>query len=499
MVNASGKKKQKQLGRLIDAATRLEQAGQPQQAVETAVRALAVDADCLPAYRLIARIQLQHHNPEPARWAIGEALRLAPGQAAVLHDSAMIHRLSGDLDIALAHAERALALDPGIGNLHGFIIHLLTLLRQDTAARERLEAALKARPEDVGVGLVFGDWAVRMGRVPEAIARLEGHQRALPARSGPRRDVLFRLGALYEHAGDYDRAFEAIREAQQVLPQPWNPDAYDQAVAEVCNRWTPGFLAGAPRSRIDGSRYVFIVGMPRSGTTLVEQILGAHPQVAAGGELMHLGHLAREADADPTVVIPFQHHPHALTRELVTRIGEGYVAATATAAGDKARLTDKMPANHLHLGLIELALPGARIVHCRRDPRDTGLSCYMTPLGLLPFTRDLRHIGRYARAEQRLMAHWKSSLQSAVLTVDYEDMVANPESGARRLVEFSGLDWHPDCLRFHESKRFVGTASAMQVRQPVYRSSIGRWRHYEKHLGPLLEVLGEQAVPVLTS
>jgi tetratricopeptide (TPR) repeat protein len=488
-----GKKAQKHLNRLMAAAQRLVAQGQHQQAVETAVKALETDESCLPAYLLIARVQLQHRNDEPARWAIGEALKLAPESAAVLFDSARLHRGLGELATALAHAERALEIDPGLPDAEGFVIHLLTLLGRDDEARRRLEAAFDARPRDIGVGLVFADWAVRIGRAADAIQRLEACLNTMQCPPGIRRDVLFRLAPLYEHRGDYDRAFAAAHEAQRLLPRSWNPAAYDGAVNDVCFNWSAEFLARARRARNEAGPLIFIVGMPRSGTSLVEQILASHPAVAAGGELPHLPASALAAAGPSADLIPFQRNLGILTESVVTQIGAGYLEAIAGRAAGKARLTDKMPANHAMLGLIELALPGARIVHCRRDARDTCLSCYFTPLWEgLRYAGDLAHLGRYARAEQRLMAHWKARLSLPILTMDYADLVANTEPQARRLIDFAGLDWHPDCLRFYESRRFVNTASAMQVRQPVYTSSLGRWRRYERHLTPLLQALGAQ-------
>jgi Tfp pilus assembly protein PilF len=491
-----GKKKQQQVARFMAAAQRLNAQGYYQRAVETAVKAIDADENCLPAYRLIAAIQIQHRNFEPALWAADEALKRAPHTAEVLFESATAHRGAGNLQTALAHAEQARAIEPQMANLEGFIVHLLTLLGRDAEARQRLERAVDAMPEDVGITLMFGEWAARLGRVPEAISRLESRLAGSVVAVGSRCDMLFMLARLCDLDGQYDRAFAAVHQARQLLPSAWDPAAYDRAVVDICRHWSAECIAHAPRATHDASRVVLIVGMPRSGTTLVEQVFARHPRVAAGGELPHLGQLAIAAAASATDLIPFQRHTLAVTAQVVTQIGIGYLDATAALARGVSRVTDKMPANHAHLGLAELALPGTRVIHCRRDPRDTALSCYFTPLGAgLGFTSDLRHIGRYALAEQRLMAHWKSCLSLPILTVDYEALVGDFAGHARRLIDFVGLDWNPDCLQPNESPRFVDTASALQVRQPVYSSSIGRWRHYEKHLGPLFETLGSEPPP----
>jgi hypothetical protein len=167
----------------------------------------------------------------------------------------------------------------------------------------------------------------------------------------------------------------------------------------------------------------------------------------------------------------------------------GYLKQLARRGGPAARVTDKMPDNYLHLGLIATLFPHARVIHCRRDPRDVCVSCFCQLLQL-PYTWDLGDLGRYYRDYERLMAHWRAVLPLRMLEVVYEDLVADQEVVSRRLVEFCGLDWDDRCLKFHENPRPVETSSRVQVRQPLYKGSVGRWRRYAAHLGPLLDALG---------
>jgi hypothetical protein len=241
---------------------------------------------------------------------------------------------------------------------------------------------------------------------------------------------------------------------------------------------------------------VLIVGMPRSGTTLIEQILASHPKAFGGGELRDLGEvIAAHCDlaAAPAA------YPECLRDmpgEVLGRIGAGYAARLRRRAPTAERIIDKMPANFLHLGLLHLALPNARIIHARRDPIDTCVSCFTRLFGgEQQFSYDLGELGRYYRRYQSLMAHWRATLPAgAMLEVDYEQLVDNLEPQARRIVDYCGLEWDDACLRFYETKRQVHTSSAAQVRQPIYRTAVGRWRPYRQWLGPLLEELGvEQA------
>jgi hypothetical protein len=238
---------------------------------------------------------------------------------------------------------------------------------------------------------------------------------------------------------------------------------------------------------------VFIVGMPRSGTTLVEQILANHPAVRGRGERREIQQLVDDLDAR---AVASPRYPESLARlneatgrELAAR----YRAAVDVPADGVRRITDKMPTNFLHLGLIALLFPAAHIVHCCRDPRDVCLSCYQQHFERrLPYAYDLRDLAVYYSAYERLMHHWHDVLPVKICDVQYEDLVSTPEACARRLVEFCGLDWNARCLEFDCSRTPVQTASQWQVRQPLYRSSVGRWRNYRSHIGPLLEAFGNE-------
>ncbi|MGH7030610.1 MAG: sulfotransferase family protein [Stellaceae bacterium] len=231
---------------------------------------------------------------------------------------------------------------------------------------------------------------------------------------------------------------------------------------------------------------VFIVGMPRSGTTLVEQMLASHPEVHGAGEL---GEIERAVAAlgGPDGV------PADIGGAELRRLGASYLAKVTALAPGATRITDKMPANFRYAGLIHLALPNARIIHLSRDPVDTCLSCFSILFGGdQPFTYDLGELGRYYRAYQRLMAHWRAVLPAGVmLEVRYEALVGDFEQEARRIVAHCGLRWNAACLDFHNTRRPVHTASSVQVRRPLYRSSVGRWRPAEEVLRPLLDALAE--------
>jgi hypothetical protein len=235
--------------------------------------------------------------------------------------------------------------------------------------------------------------------------------------------------------------------------------------------------------------------MPRSGTTLVEQILASHPEGAGAGELPDVIGMATGL---PRVLGVPEAYPECvadLDRAALDRLAEGYLKRVQGRFPDARRVVDKMPQNFLHLGLIALLFPKARVVHCVRDPLDTCLSCYTTAFAVPhDYARDLGHLGRYYRAYARLMQHWRrvfEALDRPLLELPYEDVVADLEGRTRTLLAFVGLPWDERCLRFHETRRDVGTASYDQVRRPIYNTSIGRWKRFERHLGPLKAALGQ--------
>jgi tetratricopeptide (TPR) repeat protein len=297
----------------------------------------------------------------------------------------------------------------------------------------------------------------------------------------------FALGKVYADLGQHERSFSHLIEGNRLKRKQI---VYDEA-AELARleRTRALFTAEVMRKARgcgDPSRVpVFIVGMPRSGTTLVEQILAAHPMVYGAGELSDFeavlaglrGSIAARS---------------GLGREELHQIGIRYLQRLRATAPSAERIIDKRLENFRYVGLIHLALPNARIVHVRRDPLDTCISCFSILFmhNYQPFSYDLAELGRYYRANAALMEHWREVLPSEqMLEVQYEELVVNFEPLARRIVAYCGLEWDAACLEFHKTKRPVWTASVIQVRQPIYRSSIGRWKVYEDMLRPLSEAL----------
>jgi hypothetical protein len=314
---------------------------------------------------------------------------------------------------------------------------------------------------------------------------------ALPERI----ELAFALGEALDGLGDPAAAFGYFAEGNRLRRSqiPYDEAAAMAELAAIERVFTPDLMARLEGRGDPSSKPVFVVGMPRSGTTLVEQILASRPGVFAAGETSAFP----EAMAAQTVAggerLAFPTGVPRISGKALQELGSRYVARFAHAAPDAVRIVDKRPGNFRLLGLIRMALPGARIIAVRRDPRDTCVSCFTRLFGPgAPYSFDLGELGRYHRAFDRLMTHWARLLpDGTLLEVRYEDLIADPEAGIRRILDHAGLDSARGGLDFHRTPRRIRTASALQARQPLYAGAVGRWRRFEPSLGPLLEALGE--------
>jgi tetratricopeptide (TPR) repeat protein len=392
----------------------------------------------------------------------------------------------GEFDAALAAYDRAAGL-PGPAQMDAIANRgalYMEFGRMDDAAKAFEEAA-KAFPN--APGILFSQTDLRRFELGDPLI---GQIQALLAREGAsladRATPHFGLGKAFLDIGDSEQAFRHYGEGNRLKRSTFSYDleANERWMADIAEVFSSALLAAKADMGASSDLPVFVVGMPRSGTTLVEQILASHPMVNGAGELKRLQTLVDRLENFPGAVA-------SLTAAQLKPFGEAYLTFIKPMAGDRRHVVDKMPSNFLHAGFIRLALPDARIVHCRRDPIDTCLSCYTKLFaGEQPFAYNQTELGRFHRAYQKLMMHWRAILPgSHFLEVDYEAVVDNVEHEARRMLDFLNLPWNERVLRFHETERPVRTASVNQVRQPIYRTSAGRWRKHAAHLRPLVAAL----------
>ena len=507
----------------------LNDLGDLDQAMTFARRAIDANPRLSDAYINAAAVEVARDRyAEALRW-IDALLSFAPLHVGALGVRATALRQLGRLDEALAEARRAVAAAPDDGeiqNILGEVLQAQNKLPEALAAFDRAALSTGFAPEKAlvnrGIALmeqghkgdaeaVFEDILAHNPRSVPAwfnfsdlhhfhagdarIAAME----ALLAPGGiegraDRTALHFALGKAWLDVGNPERAFAHLDDGNRRKRASFSYDA------TATNRWIDEIIAAFPVERFQHPRAgtpgselaVFVVGMPRSGTTLVEQILASHPDIFGAGEMSALQVAVNTAGLYPASAAKFSVEEEAA-------LGAQYLEAIRPLALHHRRVVDKMPSNFLFAGLIHRILPDARIIHVRRDPVDTCLSCY-TKL----FTReqqfayDQTELGRFYRSYDRLLDHWRTVLPAdRFIEVRYEDIVGDIERESRRMLAFCGLDWDPACLDFHHTARIIRTASLNQVRQPLHADSIGRWRPYAQYLAPLLDALGISAAPAV--
>jgi tetratricopeptide (TPR) repeat protein len=449
-------------------------------------RSLSVEPNNVKTLIYFVLVRAEQKVLDEAETAAQRALALVPDDAEALNAMGLVRYEQQRPEEALALFRRALALKPDLAETHNNIGTILKEEGELAEAREHLSRAIELDPSQTSYYFNLADTKKFVADDAHLVA-MERLSRDGALSHSPRVRLNFALAKAYDDLGRFDDAFRHMQEGNR---QKRSRVVYDEKQAleqferirasfdrDLLARKAGGFRSDAP---------IFVLGMPRSGTTLVEQILAAHPAVHGAGELTDFSRLANQICRYPGDVA-------ALSDEQLRDLGKTYVDRLRRLAPDASRITDKMPGNFVYVGLIHMALPDAAIIHVRRDPRDTCLSCY-SKLFAAPqdFTYDLAELGRYYRQYDRLMAHWREVLPPGrMFEVRYEDVIADLETWARRIVQHCGLDWDSACITFHQARRPVRTASASQVRQPIYRSSEGRWRNYGERLDPLLAMLGD--------
>jgi tetratricopeptide (TPR) repeat protein len=495
--------------------------GEYDRAEATARRAIELSPRLADAYINLAATATARHNHAGALQVLDALLAFAPGHARALAARALSLKELDRFDEALDAAKSAALAAPESPEPHNAIGQVFqamgafepALVAYDRAASLPGPARMDAIANRGPLFMEFGRKAEAMEAIEEAARAfpnspgilfsqtdlkrfgpgdpLIGQMQALLAREGisltDRATLHFGLGKVFLDIGDSEQAFHHYDEGNRLKRSTFEYDAdanerWMEGIAEV---FSPALLAAKAEMGARSDLPVFVVGMPRSGTTLLEQILASHPSVFGAGELRRLQKLSDGIDGFPQSAAN-------LSPAQLKALGDAYLAFVAPMSSGRRHVVDKMPSNFMLTGFIRLILPDAHIIHCRRDPVDTCLSCYTKLFaGEQAFTYNQTELGRYSRDYQGLMAHWRAALPSShFLEVDYEAVVEDIEREARRMLDFLGLPWDETVLRFYETQRPVRTASVNQVREPIYGSSAGRWRKHAAHLGPLLEALG---------
>ena len=441
----------------------------------------------------------RHREAEALYTAILDA---DPKFADALHLKGLLAGDRQDFGQAAALIIRAMELQPGTAVFHHNLAGVYGVLGRFGEAEEHFRQAIRLKPDYPEAYFNLAGSVRFTGGEPEfeAVGRLL----ARPDISQADRCFLhFSAAKMYDDIGDYDRAFEHCDAGNQARGAEADPARDQRHATDSIATFTPARLAlhegrGHP-SRVP----VFIVGMPRSGTSLVEQILASHPQGFGAGELVDIRSIALALPGHAAEGASYPSCIAAMGAQVFEGFAESYLARITARAPGARRIVDKNPLNFEHLGLIAMMFPGAAVVHCRRHPLDTCVSCYFQNFRQAQeYAFDMARLADFYGYSHRLMDHWRTVLPNPVLELRYEETVADPEGQTRLLLEHCGLDWDDACATPHRTDRPVPTASRWQARQPVYRTSVGRWRHYERHitvlrerLGPLVEAYESECSP----
>ena len=470
----------------------LARSGRDSEAEGSYRTAVASDPDSLAARLQLARYLRRVGRPEQALKALREATALRPDHAEAQNDLGRCLVEFGRSEEALGPYRRAVDIRADFAEAHfnlGVCLQSLGRFDEAVAAHQR---ALALRPDLAEAHYNLSLIARERGGDDE-VRRLEALLAAPDLAEEARVNASFALAAILQARGETDRAFAHYRQGNELKArsQPFDGARYVDYVDRLMVTFDAAFFASYAGSETVSDLPIFIVGMPRSGTTLVEQILASHPEVHGAGELEDIRRMVGDLPDRLGGGARFPECAHGIGDELAGALAGEYLECLRRRSPDARRVTDKMTGNYLRLGLIARLLRGARVIHCHRDPLDTCLSCYFQNFANgLSFSYDLGHLGLVYRQYERLMAHWREVLPLPILDLRYEDLIADQEAASRRIVAFCDLPWDESCLRFHEENRQVRTASFWQVRQPLYASSVGRWRAFAEHIGPLFEALG---------
>lgn len=442
----------------------------------------------------VARAQLARGAAAAAEQAVREALRIDP-------DSAEAHSMMGQvfhdtdrLDKALASFRKALELKPDMPEALNMLGVTLKATGHLDEAREVFLKALENRPSAAGTYSNIVDLEKFTTDSPILKAMLDVLDKADEPEADRYIPLHFALGKAHEDIGDPEKALHhyvtgaRLRRAQLDYDEASTFAFFDEIIAT----FDEAYFANRPFAGNPTTLPLFIVGMPRSGSTLTEQIISAHPDVFGAGEIKTLSQAIGALRRKYPTVPKFPAMAKAMKPAHFNAVAEQYLATVTALSPTASRITDKLLTNYYFVGPITTLFPNAKIIHTMRNPVDTCLSAFSKLFkDDMPHSYDLAEIGRYYRKYEELMAHWRKVLPPGVmLDVQYEDVVADIEPKAREIIAFCGLPWDDRCLQFHESTRPVKTASVSQVRKPLYATSVERWKRYGKRLGPLLDALG---------
>lgn len=469
---------------------------QTEEALGVLARSMAVAPQKPDAIVIMATYMLELGRTKGALYACRRALRCKPDLPVALNMMGKIYRDLDDLPASVEYCRKAVALKPNsLDMLNNLGISLMESGDLE-GAQEIFGRALELEPESLTTYINLAS-ARKFKPGDPAIAFFERAIKKPDLNEEQRISAHYTLGKAYDDTGQYEKAFDQFVAGSSLKRAKVN---YDETQAlklfdRIRQVFSPSLIAEKSGFGDPDFRPVFIVGMPRSGSTLVEQILASHGQVYGAGEVKHFHQSVTELDKLFGSSVRFPELMHIFDETQIRMVAKYYRENMPKLPQGKLVVTDKMLTNYYYVGLMSLVFPNARIIHCKRNPVDTCISGFSKQFREeMAYTYDLRETARFYKKYLELMEHWKAILPKGfLLEVTYERVVEDLEGEARRIFSHCGLDWDPACLEFYKTERAVRTASVAQVRQPLYNSAVARWKNYGDRIKPLLEELGPLA------
>jgi len=416
-----------------------------------------------------------------------QALEGTPDDAALHYNLALTLQQLGNRESAIKHYHRASHLQPNFPQAYNNLGVILQECGLPDEAAKQFRTALKYDPKRAETYFNLSR-TTRYHQENDDVVRILGLLKQPQLHPDERAKLHFALGKIYDDLKQYDNAFAHYQQANQYSAASFDPAQFSHFIDELCSTFTRDFFQQHRYFGNADQRPTFIVGMPRSGTTLVEQILSSHSLVYGAGELDYMNTVA-SAIPRLTGSNKLAEAYQQFDRDLSFQIARDYLHNIQQLAPEAAIFIDKAPLNFLHLGFIALIFPNAHIIHVQRHPIDTCLSCYFQNFNQQhAYASSLDSLAQFYQQYQRLMQHWQQHLPLSMHHVNYEDLISHTENQTRTLIDFLQLDWENNCLDYHRQARRVSTASSWQARQPIYKHSMARWKHYEKYLQPLMHL-----------
>ena len=466
--------------------------GKMLKAKEHFTQALKIDNNYVEAIVGLGKTFALDNHYDDAIKTYEQAIRINGRCAEAYSNMALSYMSKSDYDKAMEAYETALSIEPDNVEIQCNIILLLERKGDFELAIEKITPLVDKDPFHPDIAKAFGELSRKLNKQADAIQNITTAADNKTVGPITKSELYFLAGKLADDIGEYDDAFHYYQSANNLQPYNYDRKRSERSLNLIKKLYTNEQIAKLTNTLPSKHNPIFIIGMPRSGTTLVESIISSHPEVYGAGELHYMNDIAINIVQKCPENLDGVTLGDLLTIDEAKRFAESYIHSSAKLANGARFVTDKMPHNFQHIGLIKMFYPEAKIIHCLRNPIDVCLSIYFNNFNTAhTYATDLDELSEYYRSfYNEILQHWQDTFDDPYLTVNYEDLVSNQEEMTRKIVRYCGLDWADECLQFHKSKRNISTFSYDQVRKPMYTKSVNRWEKYESHLGSIIQTLG---------